>query len=199
MYSSLRGGTGFSSFRRLADFTERDEEELARRYPPFVEESDTGPADAWRWAYQDENCQDFNYPNYRSPLRQRGYCMWDRARLDEWHILEHPWHRPIRPKLLSGETFHRERAARDTRMQESWRIRCLIYKDGGRGWWSMGDESKVIWPPGGEAQHSSRLERKRRWLSIMSGMRKALKALKDLGTRLLQKSRLTARRFTYLS
>ena len=52
---------------------------------------DTGPRDAWRWAYAE--CRPTRWNNYcpRADLRTMGYVMWDSARLKDWEILERDW------------------------------------------------------------------------------------------------------------
>ena len=170
-----------TSLRCLADFTEQDKERFARLFPPFVEESDTGPADAWRWAYQGENCQNFSYSNYRIPLLQQGYCMWDSSRLDAWRIFAHPWHRSETPRPDSSTD-----CARGNVQWQSWRARLLIYEDGGRGWWSLGDESKIVWPPGGKVKHEERTKGKP-WR--LGGKAREEEERREIDSRLLQRAR----------
>jgi hypothetical protein len=175
---------GFSSgaeFSR-AILTEQDKEDVARQFPPFVEESDTGPPDAWRWAYQGDKGHYLSYSEYQIPLLQRGYCMWDSARLDEWRIFAHPWHPPEPPRDTLSHDFPRRKF-----MEHSWRARLLIYEDGGRGWWSLGDESEIVWPPGGEAKYKERMKGKPWWGLDLGEKARKNKEWREAGWRLLQR------------
>lgn len=49
---------------RLGDFTKAENEGLARSHPPFLQESDTGPANAWRWASQREDRVSFVHSSH---------------------------------------------------------------------------------------------------------------------------------------
>jgi hypothetical protein len=185
IYNGLRSGGDFSNLRRLIDFTEQDEEKLARHFPPFVEESDTGPADAWRWAYQGETSQKFSYSDCQRPLLLLGYCMWDSARLDEWRIFAHPWHRPTRPIFDSRESIALGKVEWQSRI-----ARFQIYEDGGRGWWSLGDESKIVWPPGGKAKHEARMKGKPWWCLDRGGKARKRKERGEIVSRVLERAQL---------
>ncbi len=140
----------------LSDYTQEDEAKLARDHAPFVHDPDNGPADAWRWAHQDETRCGFVYSTYQTALRARGYCMWDRARLDEWSVFQQPWEPPDNPHRGDQQTSHK------AEMQMSWRRRSEIHLRGGEGWWSVADESKVVWP-GGKNPFDVPLRKKRSW------------------------------------
>ncbi|KAG5794885.1 hypothetical protein H9Q69_006056 [Fusarium xylarioides] len=70
----------------LSDFAPEDERSHIR--PPFFDDPDPGPAEIWRWAYQDETKQQFVYQKSRGPLREWGYVMWDSRRLRDLGILQ---------------------------------------------------------------------------------------------------------------
>lgn len=72
----------------LSDYTLDDERAHIR--PSFYPDPNTGSADAWRWAHHDESCLYFLNTDNQLPLRECGYVMWDRARLDNWNILHTP-------------------------------------------------------------------------------------------------------------
>lgn len=97
IYESLKHANRSDDGVSLSDYTTEDEEKLARRHAPFVQDPETGPADAWRWAHQDETRYNFVISDSQTALRSRGYCMWDRARLDQWSVFQSPWEAPEYP------------------------------------------------------------------------------------------------------
>lgn len=124
----------------LEDYTIEDE----RAHIPaqLAIDSDKGPKDAWRWAYaENTNAQWYN-GNEQGFLRQRGYVMWDSARLGQWGLLDQEWRELPRESVSDEEERRRAREMRD-----SFEARRTIWSRGGRGWWSPGDESRIIWPP----------------------------------------------------
>ncbi|KAJ2978822.1 hypothetical protein NUW58_g7373 [Xylaria curta] len=52
---------------------------------------DSGPLDAWRWAHSQESRERWVYQKDRRELRQWGYVMWDRARLETADIFQGSW------------------------------------------------------------------------------------------------------------
>ncbi|KAI1311828.1 hypothetical protein F5Y03DRAFT_342503 [Xylaria venustula] len=58
---------------------------------PFFADPDSGPEDVWRWAHQDEICWYWVYTEDRRDLRQWGYVMWDKSRLEAVGIFQEPW------------------------------------------------------------------------------------------------------------
>jgi hypothetical protein len=121
----------------LSDYTQ--DEELAHIRSPFIQDPGTGPTDAWRWAHQNETCAHFLNSDSQKPLREWGYVLWDYARLNKWDIFQRPW------ETLQTSTSADEETQRVAKMQASFARRSKIYMAGGRGWWSLGDESKIIW------------------------------------------------------
>ena len=83
--------------------------------------------------------------DHQRTLRQRGYVMWDSTRLAQWSILDHEWLKlPHELPITYFKQCHREVVA-----AVSFDARLKIWRRGGRGWWSAGDESRIVWPPGG--------------------------------------------------
>ena len=128
----------------LSEFEQNSEEAVSHLYAPFVHESDTGPAEAWRWAHQHETRAAFIYANSQKWLRERGYVFLDRSRLDLWSVFQLPWEPP---DITAAETEIDSYRASLSQWEKCPR-RAQIYKLGGRGWWSPSDESKVVYPPG---------------------------------------------------
>ncbi|RFU35659.1 hypothetical protein B7463_g715, partial [Scytalidium lignicola] len=134
LYEGLKAANDPDDRVFLCDYTQDDE--LAHIKSPFIQDSDTGPSDAWRWAHQNQTCKNFVYSNSQQPLRNSGYVMWDCVRLNKWNIFQKPW-----------EAFYvaDEAAQRSAEMRVSFDQRSKIYVAGGRGWWSLEDQSQIIW------------------------------------------------------
>ncbi|KAK7935315.1 hypothetical protein PG985_000810 [Apiospora marii] len=120
------------------------QDDVLRTKQPCFSDSDPGPADAWRWAHQEESWAHWVYQANRRDLRRWGYVMWDRSRLKVIGLFREPW---LDPSYSGGATLEQQDAARRRAgLQESWEKREWVWKRGGRGWWSADDESKVIYP-----------------------------------------------------
>lgn len=122
----------------LEEYTTDDE--LSRIRSPFFQDPDTGPADAWRWAHQEETCAHFVNTHARRSLREWAYVMWSRSRLDQMNIFQTP-----RDEPAELAPTHDEVQRRDQR-EASLDRRSHIYWRGGWGWWSFEDESRIVWP-----------------------------------------------------
>ncbi|DAA75553.1 TPA_exp: Uncharacterized protein A8136_1627 [Trichophyton benhamiae CBS 112371] len=99
---------------------------------------DRGPAEVWRATHLAMSSYNFVMADDHIPLRERGYVMWDYSRLSNWGLLRVPWQPPPREP---------PEVARDMREKvlRSHQRRTEIYLEGGRGWWSEEDESRVIY------------------------------------------------------
>ncbi|TGJ83304.1 hypothetical protein E0Z10_g5440 [Xylaria hypoxylon] len=137
----------------LDDLTPEDEVLYIKQ--PLFADPDSGPADVWRWAHYEESWQNWVYQENRHNLRKWGYVMWDRLRLEEIGIFQQPWEYTddshSRGSLLEQQEAQRQRGY----LQNSWEQRAQIYRRGGTGWWSWGDESKVRWQGGKASAHVS--------------------------------------------
>jgi hypothetical protein len=105
----------------LADYRRKDEAALARDHAAFAPDPDHGPADAWRWAHQDETRRGFLYSFNQVLLRARGYCMWDRERLNGWSVFQQPWRPPDYPHR--GEQASQRRS--EMASSQLWRSTLL--------------------------------------------------------------------------
>ncbi|KAI0000079.1 hypothetical protein F4779DRAFT_635724 [Xylariaceae sp. FL0662B] len=130
----------------LGDLT--PEEEIRHVKQPLFADPDSGPADAWRWAHQEESRSNWVYQENRQDLRQWGYVMWDRSRLDEIGVFQEPWEE----REISLEEKH-EAIRQHAYMENSWDQRENMSRMGASGWWSWGDRSKVVWPSGRGPSH----------------------------------------------
>lgn len=122
----------------LAEYTE---EKLARLLPaPCDGDTDRGPFEAWRlaFAHLPRGAWDMRMLEH-AWLRERAYVLWDMRRLGEHGMLGMIEDAPEDSALQDME--------RDLgSMWESFDERSQVCKKGGRGYWSKGDTSRVIWP-----------------------------------------------------
>ena len=104
----------------------------------------SAPWRVWREAHLDCYRVDVFYYEPHSWLRRCGYLLWD-----------HP-EKPLSDKELRdiivearklSLLYHFRRNDRDAKakMKKSWRERAEIFRRGGRGYWSEGDASQVVW------------------------------------------------------
>ncbi|MCJ1434095.1 hypothetical protein MMC27_003461 [Xylographa pallens] len=119
----------------LCNYTSEDEQRWI--HSPFLDDPDPGPAKAWRWAHEHLPLDCFVHLDDHRKLRERGYVMWDLERLEQWDLFREPWERVPEANV----DFVQEYEA----MIRSFGERSKIWRRGGRGWWSEGDESKVVW------------------------------------------------------
>jgi hypothetical protein len=145
LYEALKNANEANDDILLSDFTL--EEERTHIKTPFFNDPDTGPADIWRWTHEGETRAGFIYQEHQEPLREWGYVLWDRSRLDNIGIFDSSWE-PL--DISSDMILERQQEAKRhfIYMASSWDARSKIYVTGGRGWWNWGDSSKVVWPCG---------------------------------------------------
>ena len=108
---------------------------------------DKGPEEAWRWASTFTSVLEhrFWFSLSQKTLRDRGYVLWDSARLVKWGLLDQVC---ITIRFENGivDALIHECSKQ---LSHSVPARRRIRDRGGRGWWSPGDESGIVWPPGG--------------------------------------------------
>lgn len=121
----------------LADLTEKERAQYIMS--PYSEDSDIGPAEAWRWAYQAETTSGQYFMSWQRQLRRFGYVMYDYDRLCSWPEFHKPFNSPYKddPKV---------RRCNFEGMMDSWKKREEVWLNGGRGWWSEEDTTKLVWP-----------------------------------------------------
>ncbi len=107
LYEALKRANQSDEEVSLSDYNRVDDAKLAHYHTPFVQDPNTGPADAWRWANQDETRKNFVYSDSQIALRARGYFMWDRAQLEEWQVFEEAWGAPDYPFHGNEQTSRR--------------------------------------------------------------------------------------------
>ncbi len=120
----------------LADLTE--DERAFYIKPPYFEDSDIGPAEAWRWAYQGGTTSNQYFMPSQCHLRALGYVMYDYDRLCTWPEFYQPFSPPP-PKDVESLCRNHQK------MTDSWGKRSILWLEGARGWWSEEDKSKLVW------------------------------------------------------
>ena len=68
--------------------------------------------------------------------------MFDHDGLCKWNILS----KPFKPADRAKPEERALAALRNDHIEESWDARSKIWQQGGRGWWSENDQSKLVWP-----------------------------------------------------
>lgn len=66
-----------------------------------VFDPNSSPEDVWRWAYERVNDPEQDYGWAQAPLREWGYVMWDRARLDKVEVFRRPYFEAVEQGILS--------------------------------------------------------------------------------------------------
>lgn len=118
---------------------------------------DSGPIEAWCWANGSETLY---YEHDQADLREWGYCLWDKSRLEAWGLFRKPWTSQRAYDRRLRVSFDKQRQVE--RIERSQHEKSRIYQYGGSGWWAEGDESKIIWSHGTPAEQQKRTEVKKR-------------------------------------
>ena len=133
---------------RYVDLRRATQEEILRAAPHTGEiyHEDGGPFRAWCYARsKDPEMRVMDLGRYG--LRRRAYVFWDAARLRKYDLLDAfdgvpKFEDVIREYLDEDGDGDRQIQV----MKESWAKRSRIWNRGGRGRWSEGDTSRIIWP-----------------------------------------------------
>ncbi|KAI1400817.1 hypothetical protein F4819DRAFT_460077 [Hypoxylon fuscum] len=119
------------------------DEDLAVLFPPTEsqdQDTDKGPFEAWRVAFNPWPRTAWVMLTNNSGLRERAYVFWDLDRIETYGML----------KLFENtpEDSELQRACDDDmdEMRESFEERSKIWQKGGSGYWSKNDESRIVWP-----------------------------------------------------
>ncbi|KAI5457634.1 hypothetical protein BGZ63DRAFT_427671 [Mariannaea sp. PMI_226] len=103
------------------------------------EDTDDGPLAAWRYGHRSWAVGGWSMLTENAGLRERAYVFWDLQRIERWKLLSLY---PSIPEHSTGAFTKQEYQA----IMESMRERLLIWKKGGRGYWTSGDFSRIEWP-----------------------------------------------------
>ncbi|KAK6956990.1 hypothetical protein Daesc_002274 [Daldinia eschscholtzii] len=108
--------------------------------PAFFPDEDIGAEQIWRISLDYDPSRDFAiYDALDWTYRECGYVFWDQERLQALGALTPPW----KPAERSPQNYS---PIPLQEVYDSWRERSAIYKRGGRGYWSKGDYTRVVWP-----------------------------------------------------
>jgi hypothetical protein len=99
---------------------------------PFFPDPDIGPRHIWQWAHWEESWTTYVFQENRQDLREWGYVMWDRSRLDDSGIFQKPWE-----DLPLEED---EVTSRRARMQNGWELIYQLHSQADTGQWIWEDE-----------------------------------------------------------
>lgn len=99
------------------------------------------PFQLWFYAHKWRDPRQWVYQPNNSYLRRCGYVIWDAPVI---HPKRKPKHYIVLARRQDLIDFIEQTKAKE-RMRRSWEERAEIYKRGGRGYWSEGDLSKVVW------------------------------------------------------
>ncbi|OTA99895.1 hypothetical protein M426DRAFT_268527 [Hypoxylon sp. CI-4A] len=127
----------------LSDYANED---LAALFPPTEsqdQDTDKGPFEAWRVAFNPCPCHAWVMLTNNSGLRERAYVFWDFDRIETYNMLKLFENAPEESKLQDAYDDFGE-------MHESFEERSKIWHKGGSGFWSKYDESRIVWPTGSE-------------------------------------------------
>ena len=145
----------------LDTYTEEDEQ---RYIPPQrAIDGDKGPEAAWRWAYGGNTIEYWYNRSEQKFLRHRGYVMWDSVRLAQWGLLDCESDQVPRGPMMKQKIMDEDQRRRENGMRDTFKARQEIWNQGGRGWWSAGDESRIVWPPSGPPKPPKPMGPRRSW------------------------------------
>jgi hypothetical protein len=96
----------------------------------FFLDADEGPREVWKLAHIEARRLTVDDSNLRLSLRQWGYVMWDRARLDEVGFLAGFWPKSERDKGIEyRKKLHHERCYEIARASDFYRYRRCVVGD----------------------------------------------------------------------
>ncbi|KAH7308550.1 hypothetical protein B0I35DRAFT_483100 [Stachybotrys elegans] len=143
LFRALKGFKDMEGGRGRATVSQYNMEDYG--ISPHFDDPDGGPFSIWKWAHEGFPLHSAVYNRHRSRLRRWGYVMLDQARLKTLALCEERYQlREARPFRWSPPDFP-PREDDDESWELSYRERARIYDEHGRGWWSAGDESKIVW------------------------------------------------------
>ncbi|KAG8156475.1 hypothetical protein KVR01_013709 [Diaporthe batatas] len=117
------------------------ESELRARDTDGPDDLDSGPFDIWWYVHKHSFVQESVFQGENSLLRHYGYVMWDVPRtFDRGEVRSR-----VRAARRQAVADHDEVEKGRGQMERSWRERAAVYEDGGRGYWSEADLSRINW------------------------------------------------------
>lgn len=140
-YKSFLGLADDVNQTALKDCSEEVLVDLFQPSEPWFDEDD-GPYATWLAAnrYESEHWALMAY--LMGGFRAQAYVFWDADRIDLYELVDaylEDDHQPRAPlDRLEDYTAGAE-------MEQSFEARSKIWNSGGRGYWSKGDESRIVW------------------------------------------------------
>lgn len=115
----------------------------------------TVPFGIWRYAHKHKSAKRFVHQRINSRLRQYGYVMWSPPCEDNEQSSEREARKRVRElqRQADDDAIEIEKHRKD--MEKSWHSRLAIFESGGRGHWSEGDLSQIVWPKDNTEQNES--------------------------------------------
>lgn len=131
----------------FSEYSHEKKEKISKSFFVADDDHDLGPFEAWAWAHADSSSAYFYFADEHRELREWGYVMWDSERLTRWNPFHQEWVRLQKPIDAEGhKPFDAEGyKCRAEGMASSFKARSEIYRRGGKGWWALGDETKIRW------------------------------------------------------
>lgn len=124
---------------------------------PYHDDGDAGAQQMWRAGLSDSRSPFYDPRDWLD--RRWGSVMWDRERFQELGVLDKPWSRAEKA----------ERGISPADYKKSLQKRAKLWDVGGRGYWSMHDESRVVYPNGRkEPPTASATDRTKTWIMAVS-------------------------------
>ncbi|KAH8688370.1 hypothetical protein BGZ61DRAFT_41692 [Ilyonectria robusta] len=121
----------------LEEISDEEMELLIER--SIRQDTDHGPFSAWHSEYKYISRNSWVMAEFKAGLRERAYVLWDNDRMDHLGMLDLYEFAPEDPSHMC---HHEEEYSK---MQKSFEERSQIYRQGGRGYWSPNDTSRIEW------------------------------------------------------
>jgi hypothetical protein len=102
---------------------------------------DSSPFDIWWYVHKRSFITESVFQPENSVLRRYGYVMWDLPRVFDMKEVRSRVHAARRQAIAEEDEVEKAR----NEMESSWRDRAGIFADGGLGYWSVNDLSRVTW------------------------------------------------------
>ena len=118
-----------------------EDEERVRVGRPLDKDPDVGPERLWRWAHHEVSALWFIMSQRNHELRAQAYLMWDNNRIEKLGLFSNMYSIP------PEEHYYERSRIEFELMERSCLERKRIWMRGGRGWWTEGDESRIVWLP----------------------------------------------------
>lgn len=103
---------------------------------PDENDMDPGPYEAWYAAHVHLPAGAWVMFPDNAGRRERAYVLWDGSRIQQYKLLEE-FENAAEPSYVPGDV---------ETMEKSFEERSKIWQQGGTGYWSPGDTSRIVWP-----------------------------------------------------